>query len=165
MWTMSAAKTFITIALLTLSAVTVRAESRCALVHDATTEILRGHRAPTLPEAIEMVGDGKAPAQVRKVLDYVLKMPTMNYPARVNATAQLFQAIRYLQLFTWQFEKVPAPDGEFAFVGDQGYFVLLKKDGRIFKGMMRVERDMNDYGEWNGRYDQMTEVLPGPTAH
>lgn len=134
-----------------------RAESRCTVIHDALTEIVSGHRAPTLEEAMGIVGDERAPVQVRRALDHLLKMPNQ-YQVRIQTLAQLFQAIRHRQYFTWSFEKFTGPDGEVGFVGDQGYFVLLKYDGRILKGTFRVERDLNDYGEWNGRADEVYEV-------
>ncbi|MBX3019033.1 MAG: hypothetical protein KF767_14190 [Bdellovibrionaceae bacterium] len=138
------------------------AEARCAVIHEPLTDLIQGRRPPTLDEALRIVGDELAPKQVRRALEHVLKMPNV-YEARVQALEQLFQAIRQLQYFTWKFEKFTGPDREVGYVGDQGYFVLLKRDGRILKGMFRLERDLNDYGEWNGHADEIVEVRPAAT--
>lgn len=149
----------IILVLMVFSPFGARAESRCSIIHDALAEVVSGRRAPTLEEAMGIVGDERAPVQVRRALDHLLKMPNQ-YQVRVQTLAQLFQAIRHRQFFTWSFEKFTGPNGEVGFVGDQGYFVLLKYDGRILKGTFRIERDLNDYGEWNGHADEIYEVHP-----
>lgn len=140
-----------------------QAKNACASIHHPLIEIQSGFRAPTVTEALEIVGEGPAPVLVRKALDFVFQMPPQAFQARVQIGRLLFDAIKTRSSQTWTFDKFTASDGSIGYVGDQGYFVLFKATGQILKGTFRIERDLNDYYEWNGHADQIYEYQPNAT--
>jgi hypothetical protein len=119
------------------------------------------HAALSEARAEEIVGEaplGDAKSQVRRAVSYILSLKEASFDEKIEDLNALFGAVRRLQLFTWKSDKFYGPDQSAGFVGDQGFFVILHRDGRLFKGTMRIERDLNDRFEWNGRYDTMSEV-------
>lgn len=134
-----------------------QANSRCAGTHSPQAEIQAGMRIPTFNEALQIVGDHSPKVQVRKALDFIYAMPPHAFKARIDAARIFFQAIKELSDSDWKFGKFTASDGSVGYVGDQGQFVLFKTNGLILKGSFRIERDLNEYDEWNGHADNMTE--------
>lgn len=113
--------------------------------------------------AEEIIGQadlGRAPVQLRRAVTYLLEHRGAPYSRRIEDLRTLLKAITHAQLFTWKAHQFYGPNGTIGFAGDAGFFIWLTHDGRIYKGLMRLERDLNDYSEWNGNYDSMEEVKP-----
>lgn len=115
----------------------------------------------TAEQATEIIGEGEffvAAPQLKRALQFIVKRES-NFERRVEDLETLFYAIRNAQILFWNFTKFSGPDGSIGFTGDLGHFVLVKRDGRLFRGKLDIER-INHRGVWNGKFEEMHEVVP-----
>jgi hypothetical protein len=107
-----------------------------------------------------ILGHGKAGEMVGNALEYVSGQIYADRNSLLQDLEKLFSAI-HNNNEDWYFEKFTSADRTaVGYVGSIGHFVVLKADGKLYKGRMRIERDLNKYGEWLGTFDVLSPVIP-----
>lgn len=116
----------------------------------------------TLDEAYVIIGQsplGIAGPQLARALQYIQSLTKASFAQKAQDLETLCQAIRESQVYTWDFRKFHVPDGSVGFVGDLGPFILLRPDGRLFRGQLNPKK-IDYYDQFKEKFEEIYEVVP-----
>ncbi len=119
------------------------------------------HKPLTKSQAEEIIGTaafGDASPLIRNALKYVLSQNSASFEEKIEDMQTLFIAIRERLATLWRADRFLGPEGSIGFGGEEGHFVVLYPNGRLFKGRLHAESDINPWRLWNGRATQLKEI-------
>lgn len=92
-----------------------------------------------LEEAYRIIGPaelGDTKYQVANAVNFVAGLKGATAEKKVETLGKLLEAIRRLQLFTWDYKPFKYAFGSKGFYGENGQFILIAINGDIFRGKL-----------------------------